>query len=178
MSKCIEIKIILSTLLFFFTWVKWSCSTLDSEVKLQWHRLRYFFTPGLRLDAFLYMMPSRKPCRLSSGGQLLDSTDMSPCVLCFNSWSHRSSPKLPRRRTHGILMRSSQHRPSLSHLLDKVAPLFFLYISNIINEYLLCRCAQLSPFEYVVSCPVCIMRKLQSLRRYRKWSINVTKGSI
>lgn len=111
----------LSKLLFFFAWVKWSYSTFDdSDFKMHWQQLRYFFTPGLRLDAFLHMMPSRKPCRLSSGGQLLDSTDMSPCVLCFNSWSHRLSPKLPRRRTRDILMRSSQHRPSLSHLLDKV----------------------------------------------------------
>lgn len=86
--------------------------SLDSEALL---------SQGLRLDALLYMMPSGKPCRLSSGGQLLDSTDMSPCVLCFNSWSHRLSPKLPRRRTRDILMRSSQHRPSLSHLPDKVA---------------------------------------------------------
>lgn len=44
------------------------------------------------------------------------------CVLSFNSWSRRLSLKLPRRRTHDILTRSSQHRPSLLRHLDKVAP--------------------------------------------------------
>lgn len=45
------------------------------------------------------------------------------CLLSSpNSWSRRLSPKLPRRRTHDILTRSSQDRPSLLRHPDKVAP--------------------------------------------------------
>lgn len=36
------------------------------------------------------------------------------------SWSRRLSPKLPRRRTHDILTRSSQHKPSRSRHPDKM----------------------------------------------------------
>lgn len=43
-------------------------------------------------------------------------------LLSSNSLSRRLSPKLPRRRTHDILTRSSQHRPSLLRHPDKVAP--------------------------------------------------------
>lgn len=47
---------------------------------------------------------------------------MFVCLLSSNSLSRRLSPKLPRRRTHDILTRSSQHRPSLLRHPDKVAP--------------------------------------------------------
>lgn len=46
------------------------------------------------------------------------------CLFPSNSWSHRLSPKLPRRRTHDILTKSSQHRPSLLRHPDKVAPYY------------------------------------------------------
>lgn len=44
-----------------------------------------------------------------------------------SSWSHLSSPRSPRRRTHATLMRSSQHRPSPSLRRRNVRTFFYVH---------------------------------------------------
>lgn len=56
----------------------------------------------------------RKSCSTSS------SQELNGKMFMRRSWSRRLSPKLPRRRTHDILTRSSQHRPSLLRHPDKM----------------------------------------------------------
>lgn len=56
----------------------------------------------------------RKSCNTNS---LLGSNGK---MFMRRSWSRRLSPKLPRRRTHDILTRSSQHKPSLLRHPDKM----------------------------------------------------------
>lgn len=56
----------------------------------------------------------RKSCSTGS------SQELNGKMFMRRSWSRRLSPKLPRRRTHDILTRSSQHRPSRLHHPDKM----------------------------------------------------------
>lgn len=54
--------------------------------------------------------------RLCSTNSLLG---LNGKMFMRKGWSRPSSPRLPRKQIHGILTRSSQHRPSLLHHPDK-----------------------------------------------------------
>lgn len=61
--------------------------------------------------------------RLANGTKLIEGSNVLIllCLLLHNSWSHHLSPKLHRRLTRDISMRSSQHKPSRLRHRDKVA---------------------------------------------------------